>query len=125
MNAGSTIGGTDPGTGNVIAFNAQSGVMMSPDSEVLSNSIFSNGSKGIDVEGAAFSYPAVPAPQLSYAVESPGSSPDIVQVQVGGVINVATLTYRSSSSIACTIQVFATLNGVPPGQGRSSWAAYK
>jgi hypothetical protein len=120
VNAGSTIGGTDPGDGNIIAFNTQSGVMMGPGSGVLGNSIFSNGSKGIDVEGAPvgndFTSQNQPAPQLSYAEESPGSTNG--SVQVGGVLNIAPANHYESFSITCTIQVFATLSGVPAGQGQ-------
>ena len=124
VNAGSTIGGTDVGAGNVIAFNTQTGVMMSPGSGVLTNSIFSNDSKGIDVEGAVFSGmdgdgQLLPAPQLSYAVESPGSAAGSFQVQVGGVLNVPnSFPFFDASSLTCTIQVYATLNGEPPGQGQ-------
>ncbi len=53
VNAGSTIGGTDPGDGNIIAFNTQAGVMMAPGSGILSNSIFNNGVlMGIVIEAA-------------------------------------------------------------------------
>ena len=119
---GITVGGTDPGAGNVIAFNTQSGVMTNPGNGVLGNTIFSNGSKGIDVEGTPSNNgngnQILPVPQLSFAVESPGSSTGSVQVQVGGVLNVPTVVADESASLAYTIQVFATLNGVPAGQGQ-------
>jgi hypothetical protein len=117
VNAGSAIGGTDAGDSNIIAFNTQSGVMMTPGSEVLTNSIFSNGSKGIDVQAPEFNA-SLPAPQLSYAVESPGSTTGPVQAQVGGVLNIANALDFDSLSVTCTIQVYATLNGVPAGQGQ-------
>jgi hypothetical protein len=83
----------------------------------VNNSIFNNGSKGIDLQNDGNSN--MPAPQLGYAVESPGSTPDSVQVQVGGVLNAASLISSGSlSGQGCTIQVFATSNGVPPGQGQ-------
>ena len=120
--AGSTIGGTDSGEGNIIAFNTQAGVMMGPGSGVLSNSIFSNGSKGIDVEGPAvtnnFVAQILAAPQLSYAEVSPGSTTGSVQVQVGGVLNIAPPNHYQSFSVSCLVQVFATLSGVPGDQGQ-------
>ena len=120
VNAGSTIGGTDAGDGNVIAFNTQSGVMMTPGSLVLSNSIFSNSAKGIDVEGGAFNSPGLPAPQLSYVSESSGSSPDSVQAEIGGVLNVgsAFASGFGSPGVPCTVQVFATSSDVSAGQGQ-------
>ncbi len=118
VNAGSAVGGTNEGAGNVIAFNTQSGVVMNGVGIVLSNSIFNNGLKGIDNEEAQFGYQNLPAPQLSYAVESPGSSTGSVQVQVGGVLNVASVLPSLAPGFTCTIQVFATLQGVRGGQGQ-------
>lgn len=49
-----TIGGTDPGAGNVISGNADAGVLINgpgtTGNSVLSNSIFSNGSLGIELD---------------------------------------------------------------------------
>jgi Domain of unknown function (DUF4214) len=96
--------------------------MMATGSTILNNSIFSNGVKGIDIQfvQGVIATPNVPSPQLSYAVESPGSNPDSVQVQVGGVVDLGNtgLFGESNANIACTVQVFATLNGVPAGQGQ-------
>ncbi len=118
LHAGSGIGGTDPGASNIIAFNTQSGVVMNGVSVVLSNSIFSNSSKGIDNEEVQFGYQNLPAPQLSYAAESPDSTIGSVQVQVGGVLNVASVLPNLSPGFTCTIQIFATLDSVPSGQGQ-------
>jgi hypothetical protein len=121
-NAGSTIGGTDPGAGNVIAFNTQAGVMMSPGSGVITNSIFSNGSQGIVVQGDIFSGNGgdgqiLPTPQLSYVKESSGSANG--SVQVGGVLIVPNVfPFFDAAGLTCTIQVYATLSGVPAGQGQ-------
>ncbi len=103
------IGGTDPGDGNIITFNSQSGVAMESANRILSNTIFNNGSNGIEFQDGG----SLPTPQLSYALESPGSTTGTVQVQIGGVLNTAAFGIFSS-----TIQVFATLNGVPAGQGQ-------
>ncbi len=47
-----TIGGTSPGAGNIIAFNAARGVLVnSGNASILSNSIFSNVNIGIDLGG--------------------------------------------------------------------------
>jgi hypothetical protein len=118
---GSTIGGDAAGDSNAIAFNAQSGVsMMAPGSLVLGNSIFNNSAKGIDVEGGAFNSPALPAPQLSYVRESPGSTADTVQAEIGGVVNLGSTLASGfgAPGVPCTVRVFATLNGVPAGQGQ-------
>jgi len=47
------IGGTDPGAGNIIAFNEQAGICVNSDhgNSILSNSIFSNAEMGIDLGG--------------------------------------------------------------------------
>ncbi len=51
-----SIGGTQPGAGNVIAFNQGPGIAVyakSFDTGILGNSIFNNGGLGIDLSGAA------------------------------------------------------------------------
>jgi hypothetical protein len=126
-NGADAIGGMTAGAGgNTIAFNSQSGVVIDgsigpadgfgTDSAILSNSIFNNGAKGIVLQNNGNEN--LPAPQLGYAVESPGSTNGSVQVQVGGVLNVAGVQQLEFGGIACTVQVFATLNGVPAGQGQ-------
>ncbi len=121
------IGGTAAGAGNTIAFNSQSGVVIDgssgevnyfgTDNAILNNSIFNNGAQGIVLQNNGNGN--MPAPQLGYAVKSPGSTPNSVQVQVGGVLNVASLISPGEGTrLACTIQVFATLNGVSAGQGQ-------
>ncbi len=110
-NANNIIGGTDSGAGNIIAFNSQSGIAIESATEILSNSIFSNGDLGINFRNGGGGN--LPAPLLSYAVESPGSTTGSVQVQVGGVLNTG-----PSFAFPCTIQVFATLGGIAAGQGQ-------
>jgi CSLREA domain-containing protein len=55
LTSGNTVGGAVPGAANIIAFNGGEGVKISGDSAtgnpILSNSIFSNGSLGIDLVG--------------------------------------------------------------------------
>jgi hypothetical protein len=112
------IGGMDSGAENTIAFNGKSGVLIDggTTNEILSNSIFSNGAKGIDLQDAGNGNMATP--QLSYAVESPGSITGQSQVQIGGVLNLAHVAPIGFRNIIFSIQVFATLNGVPAGQGQ-------
>jgi hypothetical protein len=116
FNSDNTIGGTPSGAGNIIAFNAQSGVQVNvaPGNQILANSIFNNGAKGIDLQDGGNNN--MLAPQLSYAVESPGSISGSFQVQVGGVLNIPPGGTIDGNNIR--IQVFATLNGVPAGQGQ-------
>jgi hypothetical protein len=104
-----TIGGTDPGDGNTIAFNSQYGVVVDTgNGNIISgNSIFQNGAGGINLRNGGNQN--IPAPQLTYAVESPGATTGFVQVQVGGILN---------KPAGGTVEVFATSNGAPAGQGQ-------
>jgi hypothetical protein len=99
------------GTGNVIAFNTQSGVEVSGGAEnsILSNSIFSNSANGIDLESGGNL--DQPSPQLGYAVESPGSITGSFTVQVGGVLD-------AQPDTVYQIQIFASLASTPAGQGQ-------
>jgi Domain of unknown function (DUF4214) len=114
-----TIGGTTAGAANTIAFNSQSGVVIDGAigledgaesfNTILNNSIFNNGFKGIVLQNSGNQN--IPAPQLNFAVESPGSMTGSFQLQLGGVLN-------ATPNVQYLIQVFATLNGVPAGQGQ-------
>ncbi len=81
---------------------------------IVSNSIFNNGSKGIVLQNNGNAN--LPAPQLSLAMESPGTTTGSSLVQIGGVLTVAPPGELLSRPY--TIQVFGTLNGVPAGQGQ-------
>jgi hypothetical protein len=122
VNPGSAIGWTDSGAGNTIAFNTQAGISMAPGSSVVGNSIFANGATGIEIIGDAFNNSfnsqGVPVPQLSYVMESNGPNPASVQIQVGGVVNLAPSSHYQSFRVACTIQVYATLSTASAGQGQ-------
>ena len=111
---GNIIGGTVSGAGNTIAFNKQSGVFENDGigNRILSNSIFNNGSQGIEFK---ISEPLLSAPQLSYALESAGSTAGTVEVQVGGIVNVLD---DFTGKQTFTVQVFANLAGVSAGQGQ-------
>jgi hypothetical protein len=118
VNPGSAVGSVDPEGSNTIAFNTLAGIQMPPGCEVIGNSIFGNGSKGIDIDGTPFNNAVnsqvLSTPQLSYAIESSGETPGFAQVQIGGVLN----THYKFFIIDCTIQLYATLNGMPAGQGQ-------
>jgi hypothetical protein len=106
-----TIGGTAAGAGNIIAFNGSSGVVLPGNglTVVVDNSIFNNQNLGIGVLDGASNWAV---PQLGYAVESPGATSGSTQVQVGGTVNAPT------PNLSFTVQVYATLSGVPVGQGQ-------
>jgi hypothetical protein len=103
--------GSFSGYGNTIAFNSQSGIVVNGGAynPIQSNSIFSNAGSGIHLVNNGNQNQV--APQLSYAIESPGSTPGAINVQVGGILN-------GQPNLAFIVQVFATLDGVPPGQGQ-------
>jgi hypothetical protein len=111
-----SVGGTDPGAGNLIAFNSQSGVVvnLAIGNQILGNSIFNNSQAGIELQnGGNFS---MPPPQLSYVVESSSSKTD--QIQVGGILSIPPGGSIDGNQLTCTVQVFGTLNGMGSGQGQ-------
>jgi hypothetical protein len=110
-----TIGGTDAGAANIIAFNKQSGVVLDRggDNAILNNSIFNNGSQGIEIQNGGNS--GITASRLTSAIESPGPTSGSVLVEVGGLINTQGSVFGGDTF---TVQVFATLNGVSSGQGQ-------
>jgi hypothetical protein len=103
--------GSFQGYGNTIAFNKGAGVLVDGgvSNPLQSNSIFSNGGAGIQLVNSGNENQ--PAPRLTYVVEAPGSTPGTIGVQVGGVVNGPIVG-------PYTVQVFATLGGVPSGQGQ-------
>ena len=108
---GNEIGDFTGSFGNTIAFNGQAGVEVDGGAfnVIQSNSIFGNAGPGIQLVNNGNQGQI--APQLSYVMEVPGSTPGTVNVQVGGILNGQTF-------LPFTVQVFATLNGVPAGQGQ-------
>jgi hypothetical protein len=102
------------GYGNTIAFNLGYGILVnggmngSSGNSIQSNSIFSNGS-GIKLVNNGNQNQS--APRLSYAVVVPGSTPGTIDVQVGGIL-------KATPFATYTVQVFATPDGVPEGQGQ-------
>lgn len=103
LSGGTTVGGTDPGDGNTIAFNSQYGVVVEEgNGNIISeNSIFRNGAGGIQLTNNGNGNQ--PAPVLTAAFQP---TPDTIEVS--GAIHGAP-----------TIEFFATPSGTPPGQGKN------
>lgn len=73
---GGLIGGTDPGAGNLIAFNGSAGISINPSSKdyaILCNSIFANTGLGIDLRGPQSSLPDGPTPNDTLDQDSGGN----------------------------------------------------
>jgi hypothetical protein len=99
------------GYGNTVAFNLDYAILVNGGgafNSIQSNSIFSNGG-GIKL--ANNGNQNQPAPRLSYAVVVPGTMPGTINVQVGGIL-------QATPNTPYTVQVFATPDGVPAGQGQ-------
>jgi hypothetical protein len=89
---GITVGGTQPGDGNVIAFSTKDGVNVDPQSQqvaVEQNSIYANGNLGIELQPGANNNQAAP-------VLTSASQPSDGNLTVSGTLNApaANLTYR-------------------------------
>ncbi|MEO1085055.1 MAG: hypothetical protein AAFY88_12505, partial [Acidobacteriota bacterium] len=103
---GQTIGGTDPGDGNTIAFNGRDGVTVDNNSRValLGNNIFSNTQLGIDLSGGGANNDAGDADTGSnqlqnYPVLSGSPSID------GGVLAVSYSVDSTTSNAAYPLRV--------------------
>jgi hypothetical protein len=104
---GTLIGGIGPeGPGNTIAFNVGPGVVVedgATETRILSNSIFENGGRGIELPRGG---PAPAAPVLS------GFSASAAETRVGGSL-------RGEPGAAYALQFFASESCEPSGQGQS------
>ncbi len=101
------IGGAALGSGNVIAFNTDHGVLVDSGSgnAILSNSIFSNSTTGIAlINGGNLDQPA---PVLSRAFKP---TPSTVRI-IG--------TVTATPSTAYFLEFFASPNDIAPGQGKN------
>jgi hypothetical protein len=104
----STVGGTESGAGNVIAFNSRNGVIVLQDifsNAILSNSIFSNGSLGIrlDINGPDSARRQIP-PVITSAISANGTT------TIQG-------TLRSAPNAAYNLQFFSNNACDPSGAG--------
>lgn len=111
---GGTIGGTDPGDGNVIAFNTQYGVVDSGyHNAITQNSIFSNGAGGIHLVNNGNA--DMPAPVLAAAFQPTPST-----IEVSGTIHVPIVqVFPGQGGTNAVIEIFATPTGTPAGQGKN------
>ena len=100
---GNTIGGTTPGAGNIIAYNAGDGVMVNTGTgnPIRQNSIFANGGLGIDLQSAANN--SQPSPVLISAVSSGGS------IAIGG-------TLTSAANTTYILEFFSNPSGTSQGK---------
>ena len=106
-----SIGGILPGVGNTIAYNSGYGVVVDTgySNAISENSIFHNGAGGIFlVNGGNLNQIA---PVLTSAFQ-----PTPTTTEVSGTLVVQTNTGLDSRN--WVVQIFATLPGMPPGQGQ-------
>ena len=106
VSSNNQIGGTAAGTGNVIAFNSQDGVLVDTgtNNSIQSNSVFSNASPGILLlDNGNLNQPA---PVLTAAY-----SPTSTTVQVTG-------TLLAAANTTYTVELFASPSSTP-GQGEA------
>lgn len=103
---GNTVGGTNPGDGNVIAFNTQYGVVVASGyhNAITQNSIFSNGAGGIHLANNGTGN--MPAPVLAAAFQPTPST-----IEVSGIF--------PNGRIGGIVEIFATPTGTPTGQGKN------
>lgn len=109
FSSNNTIGGFGAGTGNTVASNTQSGVLVNAGSgnAILGNAIFNNTFNGISLQVSGNAN--AQAPQLGYAIVTTGSGSS--QVTVGGLLN-------AQPNGTFNVQIFASLGNVTPGQGQ-------
>ncbi len=114
-----TIGGTGAGLGNIIAFNTLDGVKITgvttTGDSVRGNSIFSNGSLGIDLAGGNNNqaFPSVVAAAVDFSVS--GSDPFATTTQIKA-------TFTGAPNTTYQLDFYDNLTTVDPsgfGQGRN------
>ena len=118
--AGDTIGGTAPGSGNVIAFNGGSGVVIA-DSQIasipiLGNSIFGNTGLGIDLgrDGVTPNTPGGP----HTGANDLQNYPVISSVATTATDTVITGTLNAAPGTPFTVQFFSDPAADPSGHGQ-------
>jgi len=115
-----TIGGTSPGDANVIAFNTKQGVDVASgtNNAVLGNSIFANGSIGIDLGNSG-------AATLNGSKGHTGPNnyqnfPVITSIGASGSGSVVVGTLNSTPNANFRIEFFDTPTGDPSGYGQGN-----
>ena len=125
--SGNLIGGTEPGAGNVIAYNGEAGVAVAGttniENAILSNSIFSNGGLGIDL-ALDLRDPDLTPNDPGDADEGPNrlmNFPVLTQALATRVRLVVRGTVDTPSPETVTVQIFANTvpdpGGDPSGHG--------
>jgi hypothetical protein len=115
-----TIGGTDAGAPNTIAFNGKAGVAVgdaaTTGNAILSDSIFSNGGLGIDLgdDGVTANTPGGP----HQGPNDLQNTPVIQDVRAGSVATFIDLTLNSTPNSTFTIQLFASTTPDASGFGQ-------
>jgi hypothetical protein len=118
--SGNTIGGFTPGTGNRIAFNTATGVVVespSTGNRIVGNSIFSNGNLGIDLISGFLNLPGVTG---NDAGDGDGGAnnlqnyPVITSVSTTGTV---TGTINSNPGSLIRLEFFANSTADPSGHG--------
>jgi hypothetical protein len=115
------VGGPTAADGNIIAFNSGTGVTVAgyfPPSGngILSNSIFGNGSIGIDLGGDGVTLNTPGGPHSG--PNDLQNFPVLPNAADFGSVTVITGTLNSAPSTAFTVQVFSNLTADPSGYGQ-------
>ena len=116
-----TIGGTNSGEGNVIAFNGETGVRIGFDAgnSVLGNSIFANGALGIDLIGGDDAGTGATLNDLGDADTGPNNLqnfPVITGITIAGNVTIDG-TFNSEASKTYRLEFFASASVDPTGYG--------
>jgi parallel beta-helix repeat protein len=108
-----TVGGTDHGAGNTIAFNSQYGIVVDTGhgNTISENSIFNNGAGGISLTNGGNNNQ--PAPVLTAAFQ-----PTPTTNEISGT-HVVPHTTPPSALGSYVVEFFATPTGTPAGQGQN------
>ena len=113
----SLIGGTEVGAGNIIAFNGRHGVNIAAGKRIgiLSNSIFSNGQLGIDLNGDGAT--ANDSSDTDTGDNNLQNFPLLSDAATDGLKTTASGTLNSSPNAAFLLQFFASPAADPSGFG--------
>ncbi len=119
------IGGNEPGSGNIIAFNKRAGVHVGGNTgpgtgnAILSNSIHSNGSIGIDLGGNGVTPNDAGDPDTGPDNLQNFPVPETISFSTGSVTIAGSL--NSEASKTCTIQFFVSkaANSTDYGEGQN------
>ena len=131
MSSNNLIGGTDPGDGNLIAYNGLSGVEISNDwdigNQVLGNSIYGNNGLGIDFDNNGVSYNGVSYDGNGNVIPGPNdwqnfpvldtANTNGTQVRVTGSLTSNPNYVSTSANTTFRIEFFANTSPDPSSHG--------